>query len=208
VKNAALKLIGELRPIDSVAVYSFNRSVTELQPFTSDLDQAKRAVLSTQAAGETALYDALARVSRDLSGRTGKKVIVVFTDGDDNSSTLTMDTAILRVKAAGIPVYTIAQGEALGGKCLTQEQCRNPAPPPAYVKQLADLAKVTGGESFAVRDPSEIAAVFAKVSEDLAHGYMLVFQPPAAEDHVMHPITVQVRAKGDKVRAREGYYPE
>ena len=208
VKNAALKLIGELRPIDSVAVYSFNRSVTELQPFTSDLDQAKRAVLSTQAAGETALYDALARVSRDLSGRAGKKVIVVFTDGDDNSSTLTMDTAILRVKAAGIPVYTIAQGEALGGKCLTQEQCRNPAPAPAYVKQLADLAKVTGGESFAVRDPSEIGAVFAKVSEDLAHGYMLVFQPPPAEDHVMHPITVQVRAKGDKVRAREGYYPE
>jgi Ca-activated chloride channel homolog len=208
VKSAALKLIGDLRPIDSVAVYSFNRTVTELQPYTSDLALAKRAVLSTHAEGETALYDALARVSRDLSGRSGKKVIVVFTDGDDNSSTLTMDTAILRVKASGIPVYTIAQGEAVETKCLTLEQCKNPPPPPAYVKQLADLAKVTGGESFAVKEPSEIGRVFEKVSEDLAHGYMLVFQPPAAEDHVVHPITVQVRVKGDKVRARESYYPE
>jgi Ca-activated chloride channel homolog len=195
VKNAALKLIGDLRPIDSVAVYSFNRSVNELQAFTSDLDQAKRAVLSTHAAGETALYDALARVSRDLSGRTGKKVIVVFTDGDDNSSTLTMDTAILRVKAAGVPVYTIAQGQALEKT--------------AYFKQLADLAKTTGGESFAVRDSSEIEGVFEKVSEDLAHGYLLVFQPPSGEEHVWHPITVQLRgARGSKVRAREGYYPE
>jgi Ca-activated chloride channel homolog len=209
VKNAALKLIGDLRPIDSVAVYSFNTSVTELQPFTSDLDQAKRAVLSTQASGETALYDALARVSRDLSGRTGRKVIVVFTDGDDNSSTLIMDTAILRVKAAGVPVYTIAQGNALEGPCHTQERCTNPGSPPAYIKQLADLAKVTGGESFAVRESSEIGAVFEKISEDLAHGYLLVFQPPSAEDHAWHPITVQVRgARGNKVRAREGYYPE
>jgi Ca-activated chloride channel family protein len=195
VKNAALKLIGDLRPVDSVAVYSFNRSVTELQPFTSDLDQAKRAVLSTQALGETALYDALARVSRDLSGHTGKKVIVVFTDGDDNSSTLTMDTAILRVKAGGVPIYTIAQGQALQSA--------------GYLKQLADLAKVTGGESFAVHDSSEIEGVFAKVSEDLAHGYLLVFQPPSGEDHAWHSITVRVRGvRADKVRAREGYYPE
>jgi VWFA-related protein len=195
VKNAALKLIGDLRPVDSVAVYSFSRAVTELQSFTSDMSLAKRAVLSTHAFGETALYDALARVSRDLSGRTGKKVIVVFTDGDDNSSTLTTDTAILRVKAGGVPVYTIAQGQALQNA--------------GYLKQLADLAKVTGGESFAVRDSNEIGGVFEKVSEDLAHGYLLVFQPPSAEDHAWHPITVQVRGvKSDKVRAREGYYPE
>jgi VWFA-related protein len=121
-------------------------------------------------------------------------VIVVFTDGDDNSSTLTADTAILRVKAGGVPVYTIAQGQALQNA--------------GYLKQLADLAKATGGESFAVHDSSDIGGVFAKVSEDLAHGYLLVFHPPSAEDHAWHPITVQVRGARGKVRAREGYYPE
>ncbi len=195
LKNAALKLIGELRSEDSVAVYSFNRSVTELQPFTTDLDSAKRAVLSTQALGETALYDALARVARDLSGRAGKKVIVVFTDGDDNSSTLTTDTAILRAKATGVPLFTIAEGDALSN--------RN------YLAQLEDLSKATGGEAFAIKDSSEIEAVFAKVSEDLAHGYLLEFEPPSGDDRAWHPISIQVKARGDKViRAREGYYPQ
>ena len=64
LKNAALRLISELRPEDSVAVYTFSESVTELQPFTTDKAAAKRAVLHTQAFGETALYDALARVGR------------------------------------------------------------------------------------------------------------------------------------------------
>jgi Ca-activated chloride channel family protein len=195
LKNAALKLIGELRPVDSVAVYSFNKSVTELQPFTTDMDSAKRAVLSTQALGETALYDALARVSRDLSGRAGKKVIVVFTDGADNSSTLTTDTAILRAKATGVPLFTIAEGEAMENR--------------TYLAQLADLAKATGGESFAIKDSTEIGAVFEKVSEDLAHGYLLEFEPPSSDDRAWHPITIQVRVRGDKVvRSREGYYPE
>jgi VWFA-related protein len=195
LKNAALKLMDDLRPDDSVAVYSFNKSVSELQPFTTDKDKAKRAVLRTEPFGETALYDALARVSRDLSGRTGKKVIVLFTDGDDNSSTLTTDIAILRAKAVGVPVFTIAQGEALSH--------------PEYLKQLAEVSKSTGGISFVIREPNEIAAVFEKVSEDLMHGYMLTFQAPATEDRAWHTIEVALPGlKGHKVRAREGYYPQ
>jgi Ca-activated chloride channel homolog len=195
LKNAALKLIEELRPDDSVAVYSFNTSVSELQAFTTDKDAAKRAVLRTQPFGETALYDALTRVSRDLSGRTGKKVIVLFTDGDDNSSTLTTDIAILRAKAAGVPVFTIAQGEALSH--------------PEYIKQLAEVSRSTGGASFVIRGPNEIAAVFKKVSEDLKHGYLLTFQAPAVEDRSWRTIEVVLPGlKGQQVRAREGYYPQ
>lgn len=194
LKNAAMKLMDELRTGDSAAVYSFNSSVTELQPFTTDLSAAKRAVLHTHALGETALYDALARVSRDLAGRPGKKVIVVFTDGNDNSSTLTTDTAILRAKATGVPVYTIAQGEALLY--------------PAFVKQLAEVSKATGGEAFVIHDPSEIGAVFEKVSEELTHGYLLTFAPPPAQDRALHAIEVTLQTKGLKPRFREGYYPQ
>ncbi|HML18199.1 MAG TPA: VWA domain-containing protein [Bryobacteraceae bacterium] len=195
LKNAALKLIGELRSSDSIAVYSFNNSVHELQPFTTDKDAAKRAVLTTEALGETALYDALTRVGRDLASRGGKKVIVVFTDGDDNSSTLTADTAIERAKAAGIPVYTIAQGEALEH--------------PVFLKQLAGISKATGGVAFAIHEPREIRGVFEKVSADLTHGYLLVFQPAPAADRAWRTIEVGLkRARSYKIRARDGYYPE
>jgi VWFA-related protein len=195
LKNAALDLIGDLRTEDSVAVYCFNKTVTELQGFTTDKGSAKRAVLRTQASGPTALYDALTRVGRDFSGRAGKKVIVVFTDGDDNFSMLTSDTAIMRAKTAGVPVYTIAQGEALDR--------------PEFLKQLAAVSKATGGEAFVIREPREIGSVFVKVSEDLSHGYLLTFQPAPAEDHEWRTIEVQLKdARGHKVRAREGFFPE
>jgi Ca-activated chloride channel family protein len=195
LKNAALKMISDLRPEDFVAVYNFNKTVTELQPFTHDTAAAKRAVMSTYADGETAMFDALARVSHDLFDRAGKKVIVLFTDGNDNSSTLTADLAIQRAKGVGVPVYTIAQGEALLH--------------PDYLKQMEGISKSTGGEAFKIQNPSEIAAVFEKISEDLAHGYLLSFQPPSVEDHAWRPIEVSVRgARGQKVRAREGYFPE
>jgi Ca-activated chloride channel family protein len=195
LKNAALRLIGELRPEDSVAVYNFSDSVTELQPFTTDKAAAKRAVLHTQAFGETALYDALARVGQDLNGRAGKKVMVLFTDGKDNASTLNTDAAIQRAKANGVPIYTIAQGEAIGHRDL--------------LEQLAGISKATGGEAFAIEKPSEIGRVFDKVSEDLTHGYLLSFQPPSSENPAWRPIQVTVSGpRGLKVRAREGYYPE
>jgi Ca-activated chloride channel family protein len=195
LKNAALRLIAELRPEDSVAVYNFSDSVTELQPFTMDKASAKRAVLHTRAFGETALYDALARVGQDLNGRAGKKVIVLFTDGKDNASTLNTDAAIQRAKANGVPIYTIAQGEAIGHKDM--------------LDQLAGISKATGGEAFAIEKPSEIGRVFDKVSEDLTHGYLLSFQPPPSESPAWRPIQVTVSGpRGLKVRAREGYDPE
>jgi len=194
LKNAALKLISDLRAEDFVAVYNFNETVTALQPFTHDMGAAKRAVMSTFADGDTAMFDALARVSQDMIGRGGKKVIVLFTDGKDNASTLTAEAAIQRAKGVGVPVYTIAQGEALLH--------------PEYLKQLEGISKSTGGVAFKIQNPNEIGGVFEKVSEDLSHGYLLSFQP-SAEGHVWRPIEVGVRgAKGQKVRAREGYYPE
>jgi Ca-activated chloride channel family protein len=195
LKNAALTLIRELRTNDAVAVYSLRGGVSELQPFTADKSAATRAVLQTEPGGMTALYDGLVRVIRDMSGRAGKKVIVVFTDGDDNISTLTADSAIVRAKTSGVPIYTIGQGAALDDESL--------------LKQLTVMARATGGLSFTIHSPNEIRGIFEKVVQDLLHGYLLAFQPSDAEGHAWHTIEVVLQApKGRKVRAREGYFPE
>jgi Ca-activated chloride channel homolog len=159
--------------------------VTELQPFTGD----------KTAAGETALYDALMRVNHDLESRSGKKVIVVFTDGSDNLSVLTHEIAMQRAKSAGVPIYTIAQGDALKT--------------PVLLKQLATLSKTTGGVAFTISGPGEIRKVFATVSRDLMHGYLLAFQPPPVEGHTWRTLEVTLQdTRNRKVRAREGYFPE
>jgi Ca-activated chloride channel homolog len=195
LKSAALKLIAELRPIDSVAVYSFADQVTELQPFTSDKTAAERAVLRTTAFGATALYDALVRVNHDLASRSGKKIIVVFTDGSDNLSVLTTAIAMQRARTAGVPVYTIAQGDALKS--------------PELLKQLATLSKSTGGVAFRISGPNEIRKVFETVAQDLMHGYLLAFQPPAAEGRTWRTVDITLSdSRNRKIRAREGYFPE
>ena len=195
LKNAAMQLVEDLRPTDSVAVYSFNDTVTELQPFTSDKAAAQRAILKTHAAGITALYDALVRVNRDLAARPGKKVVIVFTDGSDNASMLTANVAIERAKARGIPIYTIAEGEALTN--------------PQLIAELGNMSQSTGGIPFLIRKLSDIGEVFDKVSQDLMHGYLVAFQPAPGDNHVWRKIEVVLSGpKGLHVRAREGFYVE
>lgn len=194
LKKAALKLIEGLRPNDSVAVYALKGGITELKSFTTDKNAAARAVLQTEPGGMTALYDGLVRTVRDISGRAGKKAIVVFTDGNDNISLLPEETASLRAKTAGVPIYIIAKGPELHEEKLPQ---------------LEAISRATGGMSFAPHSSNEMQSAFDKVYQDVMHGYLLAFQPPDVEGHTWRTIEVVLKSpRGRKVRARDGYYPE
>lgn len=195
LKSAALHLLDDLRPVDSAAVYTFDDSVRAVVPFADDKEAAKRAILKLHPAGITALYEALVRVNHDLAGRTGKKAIIVFTDGADNASMLSALLAIDKAKQRGVPIFTIAQGEALFH--------------PELVEQLNHIADSTGGVPFLIHKPAEIADVFQKISQDLAHGYLVAFQPAPGDHHGWRKINVEVKgAKGLQVRARQGYLAE
>ena len=195
VKNAAVTLLGEFRPSDAVAVYSFSESLTTLQDFTADRDAAKRAVFRTRAEGRTALFDALAAVSKEIESRAGKKAAVVFTDGDDNASALNLQAATDRIRRIGVPIYSVAQGEALQSKEL--------------LKKLRALAELTGGVSYQARKASDVERIFRDISQDLRHTYLLAYRPPTAPDRKWRRIAVSVSgAKGYTVRAKEGYTPE
>jgi Ca-activated chloride channel homolog len=195
VKNSVTHLIDELRDEDSVGVFSFNTRLNQLQDFTQNKAAAKQAVLRTRAAGATALFDAIAELAYQIAPRNGKKAIVVFTDGADNSSLLNAQAAVKRAKKAGVPVYAIAEGEALGSKSLLDE--------------LKDVAEMTGAQSYLAHKASDIVNIFARISEDLQHTYMLAFQP--APNPVPKWRTIQLTVSGlkePKIRAKEGYLPE
>ncbi len=195
LKNAALELIAKMRASDPVAVYTFNDVVSLAQGFTTDKTAMKRAVAEVQVRGETALYDAMTRAIRDLSGQQGKKVIVLFTDGDDNASTLNAEIAERRAKSAGIPVYTVAQGMALANRKLLRE--------------LESVARATGGLAFAIRDAREIEGVFDAIARDLEHSYLLMIRPGSGAPDKWRRLDVVVRrGKGYRVRSREGYFPD
>lgn len=194
VKNSVMKLIDVLGAGDAVAIYTFDQRLIVRQEFTTDKVAAKRAVLRTRAEGQTALFDALSETSQEISARPGKKALVVFTDGDDNSSVLNANAAVTRAKKAGIPIYAIAEGEATHSANLK--------------KLLEELSTRTGGTSYEVKKLSDVDQVFQKIALDLQHLYMLTYQPPKSEEGKWRKIEVSLQGgKAYRVRAKEGYFP-
>ncbi len=195
LKNAVLRFIDSFRQNDSFAVYSFNTTLQKMQDFTEDKDAAKQVVLHTLAQGRTALFDSISEVALQISQRKGKKVIVVFTDGDDNSSYLGAGAVVRRAKILGIPVYSVAEGDALSSVDL--------------MKTLQELSRATGGSAYAVRRASEIEQVFASIAENLRNSYLITYMSPTAGDTRWRPLLVSVKNRKDlRIHAREGYYPK
>ena len=195
LKNSVASLIDDFGPKDSIAIYSFAEHLNVQQAFTTDKDLAKRATLKLRAGGNTALFDALSQASSEVAQQHGKKALIVFTDGDDNASVINASAATNRAKKSGLPVFTIAEGEA------TQS--------PKLEKMLTDLSKSTGGTSYEVKNVKDIDEVFKKITNDLQHMYLLGYAPatPSA-DSKWHKIEVTVPGvKGSHIRAKEGYAP-
>jgi VWFA-related protein len=195
LENSVLQLIEQLGSGDSVAVYSFANQLVLRQEFTKDKTAAKRAVVGLRAEGSTALFDAVAETVQEVSQQPGKKAIVVFTDGDDNASVLTAQAAVNRALKNGVPLFTIAEGEATKS--------------PKLKKLLADLSKSSGGETYEVKNLKDIDEVFHRISNELRHIYLLSYQPPhEPADGKWRKIDVRVNNSKDyRVRAKEGYYP-
>jgi hypothetical protein len=94
--------------------------------------------------------------------------------------------------------------------CALVGQALLPANPCGHASLLQDLSGIsqaTGGLSFRIRSAGEIGPVFDSVLQDLLHGYLLAFQPPAVEDRAWRRIEVRLGVPAS-VRARQGYYPE
>lgn len=195
IKNAIVKLIDSLGANDQIAIYTFSTQLTTVQEFTADKSAAKRAVLRARAAGATALFDAMSQTAKIVSQRTGKKALIVFTDGQDNASVLNANAAVVRIKKAGIPLYIVAEGDALKSKSL--------------MHNLEDIAERTGGTTHSAKGVKQIESIFDEISGELKHTYLLAYSADQPPDQAWRKIEVAVKGvKGYRIRAKEGYFPD
>ncbi|MBS1854702.1 MAG: VWA domain-containing protein [Acidobacteria bacterium] len=195
LKASVMRFIDDMPEGGSVAVYTFNTNLREKQGFTTDCKAAKQAVMRATSGGATALFDSVSKVSHDLEQRKGKKALVVFTDGDDNASALSAESASRRARRDGVPLYVIAQGQAL-------KQAR-------LIKVLEELAADTGGIPFRLYKPEKMDEIFAEISRNLQHTYMLAWKLPEDAGSVWRPIRISVEgAEGAVIRTRQGYWPD
>ena len=190
MREAVKALLGALRPQDRATLAAFNTTFFVVSPRETAEDRRRRSIDRLAAWGGTALYDALVRSADMLQKRTGRKAIIVFTDGDDQSSRTSAQSAERRMETSDAVLYVIGQGHA--GRT------------PALKARLERLARVSGGRAFFTADITELKAVFDEIIEDLANQYALWYTSDREADNTWRRIEVDVRTKGD-VRARQGY---
>jgi Ca-activated chloride channel family protein len=154
-------------------------------------------ILETEGAGWTALHDSLAVYLSRVVDTPGRKVLVLFTDGDDTTSRVSPVEVQQMLRASDVVVYPVEFGG--GVRPNSPEGMRAHA-------FLAGLAQDSGGRIFKPSASRELAAIYQSILEELGNQYVLGYvSPNTAHDGKMRRITVEVRRTGVKLRHRPGY---
>ncbi len=202
VEAAALALVKASHPEDEVFVVNFNDTAyldnPEGKDFTSDIGELEQALKRIDARGGTAMRDAIQMSIDHLKkGHRDKKVLVVITDGNDNSSLVGMEQIMKSAHQSGILLYGVG--------LLTEEEHREAA---RAKKALNDLAEATGGKTYFPKDLEEVDAIAHEVANMIRNQYTIEYTPAnAAMDGTFRAIQITAKAPGNPaVRTRSGYY--
>ncbi len=193
VKNAIIRLLTSAEPDDSIGLFTFASNLTSLSNFTTDRKAMLGAILRTRAAGNTALFDSLAQLSREISRIDGKKAILLFTDGDDNVSTISLEASVKETKRVGIPIFAMLYGRAVTDSSL--------------LKRLGDISRSTGGTPFRVRQADDLPSIVYQIGEDLRHSYLLGYQSDNISQAEWRALKVELPSKLKvNIKAKDGYW--
>jgi Ca-activated chloride channel family protein len=191
VKSAVKKFVAALRPKDQVRLMAFNDSPITLAGPTATLEERLRKIDRLAPWGGTALFDVIVQAIDQMGSQNSRRVLVVFSDGEDLNSHIVQGTAEHRLEMSDVVLYAIGQGRAASAKDLKDV--------------LERLAQRSGGRAF-FEEPDALDGAFASILEELAAQYLLGFAPTDdTPDGSWHPLTVEVPGKNYKVRARQGY---
>lgn len=188
-RTAGRAFVSGLKPNDRAMVLSISGDVDVLSPLGTDKAAALKALETLDPWGTTSLNDALIRSLDLLEGETGRRAIVVLSDGVDRYSKARNGEVVDHARLSDVLMYPIAIGRVR----------------PAL---FAELATVTGGRSFHIRDPKSLQPTLQAIDADLRAQYLLGYEPPEAtseEDGDWRSVTVRVIRPGVRVRARSGY---
>lgn len=185
-------------------VMGFANVPTVTQDLTEDQELLSSGVAVLKSDGGTALFDAIVTACNKLSARSEQQVVaqvlVVLTDGDDNSSRSTLEDAIQAAQQAGIIIYTISSNPHDFQFDDTHH---------AENVVLKKLAEQTGGRALFPQCPRDVKGAFAKIQQELRCRYAVSYRPAdfVPDGHYRHiKIVARKRGKNLHVRARRGYY--
>src|ERR1700685_2338024 len=196
-QDAITEFVRSLGTADKIAFYSYSRDLSRAATLTPDRAQVLRAVRSTVAGDEAALYNTLLLTLKDAAQYKGRKVVVVFSNGPDNSSVVPPEDVAEFAQSTGVVIYMIS----------TQEAKLEPLSTAVFDRMTA----ATGGKAYFAKNWRDETRAVASVRDDLAHLYSLSYYPKANANSGWRAITVKLvgdRLKKYKIRTRNGYRPQ
>jgi VWFA-related protein len=187
-----------IRGKDRALVISFDSGIDLIQDYTDDPEKLSKSIHTMRAGGGTSLHDAIhLAASQKLGGQAGRRVIVIISDGDDNSSRVSINEALEAVQRNDVVIYTISTNSAeLGG-----ERSK------AGEKVLKRFAEETGGRLFSPVKIEDLSASFHNISEELRLQYTLAYHSTnPLRDGAFRRIRIEALDKRHVIRSRNGYY--
>jgi len=195
VRDACAELFRSLmREKDRGFVVEFRDQPKFLQELTSDSGSLQRASRDLKAAGATALYDAVVLGLYQFRTLTGRKALIVVTDGDDNRSHVDFDTLLRYARSAGAPIYFIAVNIP-----LTDFKSR---------KVIKEIAQESGGDVFSIGSAAKMPEVTRRIEEELRSQYVVAYKSDSAKPPGEYrSVAVSIDKPGITARTVRGYIP-
>jgi Ca-activated chloride channel homolog len=194
-QDAISQFVQSLDPIDQVAFYSYSRDFSRGALLTPHRNVVVAAVRHTVAGDDAALYDSLLLTLKDAARFTGRKVVVVFSNGPDNASVIAPENVLELAQSEGVPIYMIS----------TRAAKRDPVSSAVFER----VSTATGGKVYFAKNWEEQQKAFASVRDDLEHLYSLSYYPQPNPNQGWRQITVRltgVPIKKYHIRTRTGYF--
>ncbi len=196
LKLAAEQFLLRLFPGDKAKVGAFNDKIEVSAHFSADRDELISDVKNLDFGNGTRLFDAIALSLDELKGIEGRKVVLVFTDGEDTTSRAGMGSVIDRARAEEVIVYSIGlESDYFNGQRMVRSK------PDGGLRKISDE---TGGGYFELKKTADLAPTFTRVAQELHSQYVIGFSP-ADLDNRVHKLTVRMTKPGMTARSRRSY---
>lgn len=193
-QDSIADFIRSMEGVGRVAFYSYSRDLSRAVPLTAERPTVLRGVRSTVAGDDAALYNSLLLTVKDAARLTGRKAIVVFSNGPDNASLVPPEDVAELAQSTGTIIYMIS----------TQDAQAEPVSSAVFER----MSKATGGKAYFSKSWKDEKEAFASIREDLAHLYSLSYYPQPNPNRGWRSISVKLvgeAAQKYRIRTRDGY---
>ena len=195
-QDSIADFVRSLENADKIAFYSYSRDLSRSALLTTDRTQVLRGVRSTVAGDDAALYNCLLLTVKDAAQYRGRKVIVVFSNGPDNSSVVPPEDVAELAQSTGTVIYMIS----------TEQAQLEPVSTAVFERMTA----ATGGKAYFAKNWRDEKQAFSSIRDDLGHLYSLSYYPKANPNRGWRAINVKLAGENQRkyhIRTRNGYRP-